>query len=129
MAKILTLAAYEQARRALRGVCEPRALRLCRKHCGENPLFPCQNEKKHRFCGASFWQGNRDSNPNIQSQSLLCCRYTIPLCLTHYIVAHIVEFVKGFLNIFCYFQNCFCARKFKAGRKRCFIHNNSLKKA
>ena len=22
--------------------------------CGENPLFPCQNEKKHRFCGASF---------------------------------------------------------------------------
>ena len=27
-----------------------------------------------------FWQRNRDSNPNIQSQSLLCYRYTIPLC-------------------------------------------------
>ena len=26
-----------------------------------------------------FWQRNRDSNPNIQSQSLLCYRYTIPL--------------------------------------------------
>ena len=24
------------------------------RRCGENPLFPCQNEKKHRFCGASF---------------------------------------------------------------------------
>ena len=25
-----------------------------------------------------FWLGNRDSNPNKQSQSLSCCRYTIP---------------------------------------------------
>ena len=28
-----------------------------------------------------FWQPNRDSNPNIQSQSLLCYRYTIRLYL------------------------------------------------
>ncbi len=28
---------------------------------------------------AVFWQRNRDSNPNKQSQSLLCYRYTIPL--------------------------------------------------
>ena len=26
----------------------------------------------------SFWLGNRDSNPNKQSQSLSCYRYTIP---------------------------------------------------
>ncbi len=25
-----------------------------------------------------FFLGNRDSNPNKQSQSLSCCRYTIP---------------------------------------------------
>ena len=72
--------------------------------CGENPLFLCQNEKKHRFCGASFWQGNRDSNPNIQSQSLLCCRYTIPLNArffrTHYILTQFGRFVKGFLKLF-----------------------------
>ena len=28
--------------------------------------------------GRFLWQRNRDSNPNIQSQSLLCYRYTIP---------------------------------------------------
>ena len=27
---------------------------------------------------AAFWLGNRDSNPNKQSQSLSCYRYTIP---------------------------------------------------
>ena len=27
-----------------------------------------------------FWLGNRDSNPNKQSQSLSCYRYTIPQC-------------------------------------------------
>ena len=29
---------------------------------------------------AFFWLRNRDSNPNKQSQSLPCCRYTIPHC-------------------------------------------------
>ena len=34
----------------------------------------------HRVMVCFSWQRNRDSNPNIQSQSLLCYRYTIPLC-------------------------------------------------
>ena len=35
-----------------------------------------QTMKKH---GLFYWQRNRDSNPNKQSQSLSCYRYTIPL--------------------------------------------------
>ena len=38
------------------------------------------DEKSHPFGWLVVWQRNRDSNPNIQSQSLLCYRYTIPLC-------------------------------------------------
>ena len=46
-----------------------------------------------------LWQRNRDSNPNIQSQSLLCYRYTIPLSLfSLIIVAQRNRFVKGFLK-------------------------------
>ena len=33
----------------------------------------------HQVMVCFSWQRNRDSNPNIQSQSLLCYRYTIPL--------------------------------------------------
>ena len=51
-----------------------------------------------------FWQRNRDSNPNIQSQSLLCYRYTIPLSLfSLIIVAQRNRFVKGFLKIIFFF--------------------------
>ena len=37
-------------------------------------------DKKIRLVETSriFWLGNRDSNPNKQSQSLSCYRYTIP---------------------------------------------------
>ena len=50
-----------------------------------------------------FWQRNRDSNPNIQSQSLLCYLYTIPLYLTmrfsrSYILSQINSFVNRFWN-------------------------------
>ena len=38
-----------------------------------------QKKKPTSRVGFFFWQRNRDSNPNIQSQSLLCYRYTIPL--------------------------------------------------
>ena len=48
-----------------------------------------------------FWQRNRDSNPNIQSQSLLCYRYTIPLSLFSLIsIAQRFSFVKGVLKIY-----------------------------
>ena len=46
-------------------------------------LYPSsQKEKKtdHKKRSVFFWLGNRDSNPNKQSQSLSCCRYTIPQC-------------------------------------------------
>ena len=36
------------------------------------------NKKALAKASAFFWLGNRDSNPNKQSQSLSCYRYTIP---------------------------------------------------
>ncbi len=35
--------------------------------------------KKHLQMQVLFWQREKDSNPHIQSQSLLCYPYTIPL--------------------------------------------------
>ena len=49
-------------------------------------LIPFQNKKPTARVGSLFWQRNRDSNPNIQSQSLLCYRYTIPLSLFSLII-------------------------------------------
>ena len=66
----------KRACRSSSGVCEPRAYGAVVRIL----YSPARTKKAPHFCGASFWQGNRDSNPNIQSQSLLCCRYTIPLC-------------------------------------------------
>ena len=43
------------------------------------PFESLQNKtKKPPSGGFLFWLRNRDSNPNKQSQSLPCCRYTIP---------------------------------------------------
>ena len=42
----------------------------------------------HRVMVCFLWLGNRDSNPNKQSQSLSCCRYTIPQC-------RLLNFVKN----------------------------------
>ena len=44
-------------------------------------LYSTAKGKKndHPMMVVFLWQGNRDSNPKIQSQSLLCYRYTIPL--------------------------------------------------
>ena len=82
-----------QASRPSGGKCEPRAF----WRCGENPLSRCQKKEKTPQMGVfSFWQRNRDSNPNIQSQSLLCYRYTIPLSLFSLIsIAQRKSFVKG----------------------------------
>ncbi len=46
--------------------------------------------------GFNYWLGNRDSNPNRQSQSLQCYRYTIPQYLraTKIYYTHIFEFVN-----------------------------------
>ena len=41
--------------------------------------LPPKNKTDHRMMVCFVWQRNRDSNPNIQSQSLLCYLYTIPL--------------------------------------------------
>ena len=51
-----------------------------RRRQGVKPLSN-QNKKALRRSAFLFWQPNRDSNPNIQSQSLLCYRYTIRLYL------------------------------------------------
>ena len=68
----------KRACRSSVGVCEPR---LACARCDSNPLFHSHRERKndHRMMVVFLWQRNRDSNPNIQSQSLLCYRYTIPL--------------------------------------------------
>ena len=46
----------------------------------ENEKKPFLSDRQKRF---RFWLGNRDSNPNKQSQSLSCYRYTIPQCNSH----------------------------------------------
>ena len=50
------------------------------------PILDYTNKKAAsllRYC--FFWLGNRDSNPNKQSQSLSCYRYTIPHREEYYI--------------------------------------------
>ena len=46
-------------------------------------IFPGRNAKKYTgYCIIAcvpMWQREKDSNPHIQSQSLLCYPYTIPL--------------------------------------------------
>lgn len=45
------------------------------------------------------WLGNRDSNPNKQSQSLSCYRYTIPQNIEQYYYISIFYNVKSFFEI------------------------------
>ncbi len=71
-------ASDEQARRASSGVCEP----MCLAALWFERLFPSQT-KKAPLLRCFVWLGNRDSNPNKQSQSLSCCRYTIPQCFSN----------------------------------------------
>ena len=77
---------------------------------GSNPLFRCRQKNKtdHQMMVCFVWQRNRDSNPNIQSQSLLCYRYTIPLSLfSLIIVAQRLTFVKGVFKIYFAFFSFF----------------------
>ena len=49
-------------------------------------LFESSSAKKEshtQWCGFSFWQRMRDSNPRKRSQSPVCYRYTNPLCVRH----------------------------------------------
>ena len=39
-----------------------------------NPNFMRENKNNTQQGAVLFWLGYRDSNPNIQSQSLLCCQ-------------------------------------------------------
>ena len=46
----------------------------------ESPRFvSLEKEKTPRRLPRGFWQRVKDSNPHIQSQSLLCYHYTNPL--------------------------------------------------
>ena len=51
-----------------------------------------------------LWLGNRDSNPNKQSQSLSCYRYTIPQNREQDLLYH--RFSKS-QALICFFQNFF----------------------
>ena len=53
------------------------------RHRRRQGVKPLSNQNKRALLRSAllFWQPNRDSNPNIQSQSLLCYRYTIRLYL------------------------------------------------
>ena len=63
---------------------------------------------KSRVTWSFFLQRNRDSNPNIQSQSLLCYRYTIPLSLFSLIsISQRMTFVKGVFKIYFAFFSFF----------------------
>ena len=60
---------------------------------------PKKRKTDHRMMVCFSWQRNRDSNPNIQSQSLLCYRYTIPLKLCSFIERTIFYHKKILLSI------------------------------
>ena len=64
-------------------------------------------EKSTCFRKCFFWLGYRDSNPNIQSQSLLCYRYTIRLsAFADIIIATMILFVNTFFEkYFSFFKN------------------------
>ena len=73
--------------------------------------------RKHRttseplqFRGSFIWQRVKDSNPHIQSQSLLCYLYTNPLypsaAANRYYYTEKVCFVKGFFKFFLSFLSC-----------------------
>ena len=47
-----------------------------------------------------FWLGNRDSNPNKQSQSLSCYRYTIPQYSQQEYYTPFLQDVKGIFIFF-----------------------------
>ena len=53
------------------------------RHRRRQGVKPLSNQNKRALLRSAllFWQPNRDSNPNKQSQSLLCYRYTIRLYL------------------------------------------------
>ena len=56
---------------------------VCNTHiCILSEMKSCVKNKKSTDKVGAFWLGNRDSNPNKQSQSLSCYRYTIPQCNT-----------------------------------------------
>ncbi len=78
-------------------------------------LFHGQSKRTLTRSVLLFWQRNRDSNPNIQSQSLLCYRYTIPLSLFSLIsIAQRFSFVKGILKIYFAFFCFLCNSLIKA---------------
>ena len=66
-------------------------------------------EKSTDKVDAFFWLGNRDSNPNKQSQSLSCYRYTIPqysvvpFSTALSIISFFCPLSSSFLNIFYFF--------------------------
>ena len=66
---------------------EPNPNSLGKFGTGSKTVPQPNDEKSHSYEWLVVWLGNKDSNPDIQSQSLLCYRYTIPQCLlcdTHY---------------------------------------------
>ena len=63
------------------------------------PLYNLNKNKNHPIGWFCFWQRDRDSNPNKQSQSLSCYRYTIPLRTMDIILLHF-PIVNSLFKIF-----------------------------
>ena len=99
------------AQRAKNSPPESFCLSYRHRHALSNPVKIRLKRKMTYPSDRSFsWQPNRDSNPNIQSQSLLCYRYTIPqrlrcvsLSATICIIAEQKRFVNIFLQVFLVF--------------------------
>ena len=95
-------AAYPRRQKQSTGLfsSEPSALPPC-----SNPYVSFGNKTKSTPLRCAFvWQPNRDSNPNIQSQSLLCYRYTIRLCcIAGFIISALLRFVNTFLEKILFF--------------------------
>ena len=72
-----------------------------RKTPFESPSY--QKRKALLRSAFLFWQPNRDSNPNIQSQSLLCYRYTIRLYLL--LAENSISVCSPVVNSFLQFSN------------------------
>ena len=56
------------------------------------------------------WLGNRDSNPNKQSQSLSCYRYTIPQNFTVVLLYPIFLYCQDLFENFLIFVQSFCVK-------------------
>ena len=94
---ILSLAAYERARRALRGECEPNSAALALAELGSQPRFGCHRKKTSHRGGLFPMAAELGFEPrHTESESaVLPLHNSAKLFSAVYILAYDAAFVKG----------------------------------